>query len=435
MLITTFSTVLFLSGLLSPSCATSVSTMKQNQSLIPEALINLSSNYAILVDKKMQKLYAFQRNHEGVEKVFEAPCSTGKNSGPKMVSGDGKTPEGILYATRVYSDRELSSTYGCMAFHLNYPNLVDRKEGKNGNTIWIHGTNKKLRAFQSNGCITLTNKNILNLSSYIKLDETPIIIKQHVNWVPQNTLLPIKTELESMLNIWWEALKNNDLQGIKSLYDSEESMDRHNLEALTEKIKLLTTSAIKVTCHPENISILNYDRYSVITFDQMITYKDQSWKCGHRKLFLMKHGNRWNITGDRLQAADTDEKFTARLDEIGTVITTRKSIENFIAQWVKSWQSGDMQSYRSHYTPDFKGYGMNLEQWIQHKARLIEVNKSIHITVENLSVIPRSSSVIATFTQRYESTGHSDLGTKQMRLKMINNRWKINRESWKEIQE
>ena len=428
-------TTCLLSGLLSPAYAALGSTVKQNQALIPEALINLSADYAILVDKKMQKLYAFQRNHAGVEKVFEAPCSTGKNSGPKMVSGDGKTPEGILFATRIYSDRELSSTYGCMAFQLNYPNLMDRKEGKNGNNIWIHGTNKKLRAFQSNGCITLTNKNILDLSSFIKLDETPIIIKHHINWVPENTLDPIKTELKSLLNVWWEALKKSDLQEMKRLYDSEESMDFQNLETLTEKLKSWKLSDLDVSCYPENISILHHDRYTIITFDQRIAYKNQSWKHGHCKLFLKKHQDRWSITGDRLQSADTDEQFTARLDEIDRALITRATIEGVITQWVKSWQSSDIQTYRSWYAPDFKGSGMSLKKWMQHKTSLIGMNKNIRITIENLEVIPRSTTVMATFTQRYESTGHSDIGTKTLRLKMINNQWKIYRESWRALQE
>jgi len=431
MLVIAWITTSALSCLLFSACAALGSTVEQHQSLIPEALINLSADYAILVDKKAQRLYAFQRNHTGVEKVFEAPCSTGKNSGPKMISGDGKTPEGILFATRIYSVKELSSTYGSMAFHLNYPNLMDRKEGRNGNNIWIHGTNKKLRAFQSNGCVTLTNKDILDLSSFIKLDETPIIIKHHIKWVPEDTLTALKSEVESVLHAWWDAFKKDELQEMKRLYDSEKSMDHNNIKALAEKLTSWKTSGIEVTCNPANISILNHDRYTVVTFDQLITYRNQSWQCGHRKLFLKKHDDRWNIAGDKLHSADVDETFTARLEAIDTAIVTWETIEAFIKQWINSWQSGDMQSYRSYYAPDFKGYGMNLTEWIQYKTGLIGVNKDLCITMENLNVVPRSTTVTATFTQRYESTGHSDIGVKKLRLKMINNNWKIDRESWK----
>jgi murein L,D-transpeptidase YafK len=425
--------VCLLAGSFSPASAVAPWTEQQKQSLIPEALINLSSNYAVVVDKQMQRLYAFRQNHEGMEKVFEAPCSTGKNSGPKMISGDGKTPEGILFATRIYRDKDLSSTYGCLAFHLNYPNLMDRLEGKDGNNIWIHGTDKKLCAFQTNGCVALTNKNILDLSSFIKLEETPIIIKNSITWVPEATLRPIKTELESVMNLWWEALRSGDLQKINLFYDSEESRDRFSLEALSDKMASWKRMDIPVSSFAENISILHHDRYTVITFDQVIAYKDQSWKCGSRKLFLKKNNDRWSITGERVPLASTGAQFAARLNEIGNAIATRTDIEGMIAQWVKSWQSGDIETYRSHYSPDFRGYGMNLSQWLHYKAGLIAVNKNIRITIENLKVIPGTATAMVIFTQRYESTGHSDFGTKKLRLKRINNRWKIVRESWKAL--
>jgi hypothetical protein len=58
---------------------------------IPDAIVSVSSGYVIAVDKKMQKLYVFKKN-EGFSKVFETSCSTGKNQGSKLVSGDAKTP-------------------------------------------------------------------------------------------------------------------------------------------------------------------------------------------------------------------------------------------------------------------------------------------------------------------------------------------------------
>lgn len=429
----TWITVCILTGSLPAAAATAPRTEQRTRSLIPDALIKLSSHYAVVVDKQMQRVYAFRRNREGVEKVFEAPCSTGKTSGPKMVSGDSKTPEGILFATKIYRDKDLSSTYGCLAFHLNYPNIMDRREGKNGNNIWIHGTDRKLRAFQTNGCVALTNKNITDLSSFITLEETPIIISSSITWVPEATLHPTKIELESMMNEWWGALRNGDLQKMKRFYIAEESMDRVSLEAFSNKLASWKQMDMPVSCHSENTSILYHDLYTVITFDHVISHKDESWTCGRRKLYLEKHNDRWSITAERITPASTGTQFAARLNEIEDIIEARTDIEGMIARWKKSWQSGDIDTYGSHYASDFRGYGMNLDEWLRYKADLTRVNKNITITIKNLKVIPENTTATAIFTQRYESTGHSDFGTKTMMFKKIDNRWKIVKESWKAL--
>ena len=54
---------------------------------IPDSIVSLSSGYIIVVDKKYQKIYVFHKQ-ETFSKVFEASCSTGKNSGSKRVAGD-----------------------------------------------------------------------------------------------------------------------------------------------------------------------------------------------------------------------------------------------------------------------------------------------------------------------------------------------------------
>ena len=58
---------------------------------IPDSIVSISSGYVIVVDKKYQKIYVFHKD-ESFSKVFEARCSTGKNSGSKEVAGDAKTP-------------------------------------------------------------------------------------------------------------------------------------------------------------------------------------------------------------------------------------------------------------------------------------------------------------------------------------------------------
>ena len=108
---------------------------------------------AILVEKKSQTLFLYSAKEGHLLLEFQAACSTGEVFGRKQKSGDRKTPEGIYFLLDEYKDKYLSPIYGKKAFPTDYPNLLDKKAGRNGSAIWIHGTNKKLKPMDSNGCV------------------------------------------------------------------------------------------------------------------------------------------------------------------------------------------------------------------------------------------------------------------------------------------
>ena len=121
---------------------------------IPDSIVSLSSGYIIVVDKQFQKIYVFHKNGN-FSKVFEASCSTGKNPGSKQVAGDAKTPNGIFFVTKNLPNPGPPEIYGSMAFPLDYPTISDKRAGRDGNNIWIHGTTKTLLPTQSKGCVVL----------------------------------------------------------------------------------------------------------------------------------------------------------------------------------------------------------------------------------------------------------------------------------------
>ena len=143
----------------------------------PSAIIKLPENEnAILVEKKNQTLFLYSSKSGELQIQYKTPCSTGEISGVKHKAGDKKTPEGIYFLKDEYEDQYLSPIYGIKAFPLDYPNLMDKRTGKDGSAIWIHGTNKVLKPMDSNGCVALENSSILKLAEYITLDSTPVIL-------------------------------------------------------------------------------------------------------------------------------------------------------------------------------------------------------------------------------------------------------------------
>jgi len=141
----------------------------------------------ILVEKNLQRLRILEYG-EDLKVIADFPAATGENSGIKEVRGDSKTPEGIYFITRVFKDDKVT-IFGDRAFHLDYPNFFDRTKGRNGDGIYIHGTNKKLRPNTTNGCVTLAKNDLDQLENYLNRMVTPVIIVPNTNSINPDTRL------------------------------------------------------------------------------------------------------------------------------------------------------------------------------------------------------------------------------------------------------
>jgi len=129
----------------------------------------------VLVVKDLQRVMVIE--HDGVQPriLVQYVCSTGANSGNKRLRGDERTPEGVYFITKVYTDSKVT-VFGRRAFHLDYPNYFDQAASRGGDGIFIHGTNRELRPNNSNGCVTLDNHDLDDMARYLARDEVPVII-------------------------------------------------------------------------------------------------------------------------------------------------------------------------------------------------------------------------------------------------------------------
>ncbi|NOX25303.1 MAG: L,D-transpeptidase family protein, partial [Deltaproteobacteria bacterium] len=128
----------------------------------------------ILVEKDSHGLQVLR--HDGrLQVIAEFRIGLGTNFGRKEIEGDEKTPEGIYFITKKYIDHRLT-VFGTRAFHLNYPNVFDSLAGRDGNGIYIHGTNRALRYNSSNGCVALNDHDLAGLARFLKVGTVPVII-------------------------------------------------------------------------------------------------------------------------------------------------------------------------------------------------------------------------------------------------------------------
>ncbi|MDX9821667.1 MAG: L,D-transpeptidase family protein [Syntrophales bacterium] len=414
---------------------------------VPTPIVQLSSGYAILIDKQGQRLFVFHKEGTQIKTVFEARCSTGKNPGSKMETGDAKTPEGIFFATKIITEKKTSSIYGPLAIYLDYPNYLDRKIGKNGYNIWIHGTNKPLEPFSTNGCVALQNGDIEKLVRFIQLQKTPIIIQDSVRWVSEEQQQSAKADLQKTLAEWQKALTSGHAAASDYLYAINAPAERQQQKEFLSALRTVKGLDDHYLLSARDVSIFKQDRYAVIQFDQILAVQpDGGFRGTYLKLFLENHNGRWGPV--REVAAETPVTLLAKASATAVrkpsaprpaVPSSRikpdseadtAEVVRFVEAWRSSWEKGDLSSYRSCYAKDFTSRSMNLDVWIAYKGALQRRYKKIRVRVEGLSVEARDGSISAVFIQKYSAPGIKTSGKKKLDLKREDGKWKISRETF-----
>jgi len=436
---------------------------------IPDVLISAGSekaqDYAIIVEKSSQNLYLYEIG-ETNRVNFRMPTSTGEVRGAKSRAGDKKTPEGVYFFTKEHQKRDLAPIYGSRAFPMDYPNLMDQIFERDGNSIWMHGTNKPLKPRDSNGCVALENRDIDKLAKYITLNRTPIIVVDKLAYVPAQTSNELKKPVHELLTQWEAALEQGTYHDYLMFYDDAYLPDISWWPVWLKIKKTQESAALPLTVALKNIMILKHKTVYVALFDQVVKTTDEELFAGTRKLFLAARDNRLKIVGDVYQVVPDDSlkesgsssplvaaglalgksakvKVAAatKVEKEKVKVAARPKaeketeddieIKNMVNDWLSAWSSKDIKKYGAYYAKDFKSQGgASLQAWLDYKRGINQKYDYIKVSQRNLIVRNQKKKSIATFTQNYESSSLKTKGTKQLILIRENGQWKIFREIW-----
>lgn len=106
----------------------------------------------------------------------------------------------------------------------------------------------------------------------------------------------------------------------------------------------------------------------------------------------------------------------------------QKAIRQLVDRWLASWQSGDMETYRSCYASDFEAKGMNLDEWITYKTNVALKSEKIEIRIDALRISVNGKEARAQFRQHYRSSRLKNSVRKILEFRKIDSEWKIYRE-------
>jgi L,D-transpeptidase catalytic domain len=155
---------------------------------VPTEFVRLppSTSHAIAVDASRSRLYVFENGPGGLKRVGHYYVSIGKRGAEKSVEGDQRTPLGVYFIADRLDPNALEDRFGAAALPLNYPNAHDKASGRTGGGIWLHGVPSNTYArppLDTDGCVVLTNPDLIALANLLPRRDTPVIISRNLNWV------------------------------------------------------------------------------------------------------------------------------------------------------------------------------------------------------------------------------------------------------------
>ncbi|HPM00696.1 MAG TPA: L,D-transpeptidase family protein [Candidatus Cloacimonadota bacterium] len=180
-------------------------------------------DHVLIVDKSLQTVWLYQvtKTPFQLSLLSQYPVTTGKNRGDKEKKGDLKTPEGFYLIEGEIPKTRLTPMYGSGAFPINYPNSIDQYLKKKGNGIWLHGTDKALTPYDTEGCVRFDNHELEALSKYFNFTKTPVIICDVIHWVSVEQLQKESLMLKNMIVEWKEAWESQDLASYLQFYHTD----------------------------------------------------------------------------------------------------------------------------------------------------------------------------------------------------------------------
>lgn len=272
---------------------------------LPSALLQLApqQKHALLIDSEKSRIYVFENADGQPRHVADFYISGGKNGFEKAREGDQRTPLGVYQVTSIVGPGKLPDFYGPGAFPLNYPNEWDKRLGKNGSGIWIHGTpsdtySRPPRA--SDGCVVLTNDDFATISRYVNPGTTPIVIVPAVQWQPREQWSAFRDGFSGALAAWKEDWESLSTEKYLSHYSTSFSAEGKGYKEWSTHKQRVNADKRFVKVDIDNLSVFEYPLTPNVPPMVMVTF-DQDYKSSNnaarmkKRQYWQRENGEWKI--------------------------------------------------------------------------------------------------------------------------------------------
>lgn len=269
---------------------------------LPRYVLQLhpGQKHALVVDSRRSRLYVYANARGQPRLVADYYVSLGKNGVEKTRQGDQKTPVGVYHVTGTLPRSKLTDFYGSGAFPINYPNEWDRRLGRNGHGIWLHGVpsdvySRAPRA--SDGCIVLSNSDLDSLGGHVQVGVTPVIIADEIEWSDAVSLERERAGLAAALEQWRIDWQSRDSERYLEHYSPRFASGKQDRAAWATHKRKVNAAKAWIKVGVSAVGMVRYPRerdFVVVTFDQNYRSDRLSNVMKKRQYWIRENGH-WKI--------------------------------------------------------------------------------------------------------------------------------------------
>ncbi len=277
---------------------------KPAANFVPRYLLQMppDQHYAIVVDTQKSRLYVYENDSSSGRPRFVADyyVTQGKLGADKVSEGDKKTPIGVYHVTADLSRRKLADLYGSGAYPISYPNEWDRRQGRSGSGIWLHGTpsdtfSRPPRA--SDGCVVLANNDLNAVAKNLQVGLTPVIISNSVEWLSLDDWNKERGELNRSLEAWRSDWESRDTERYLRHYSRRFQAGNQNFEQFATQKRQVNAGKEWIKVKTDKLSVFRNpgrEEVVVVTFDQDYRSNNLANVMKKRQYWIREEG-RWKI--------------------------------------------------------------------------------------------------------------------------------------------
>lgn len=243
---------------------------------VPRYLLQMQPDQknAVVIDTQKSRLYLYQNDNGRPRFVADYYISHGKLGAEKMREGDKKTPVGVYHVTSSLSPKKVGDFYGTGAFPINYPNEWDKRQGRNGHGIWLHGTpsdtfSRPPKA--SDGCVVLSNVDLDSLAKNLQIGLTPVIISNSIEWLSLDDWQNERSALNRNIEDWRKDWESRDIDRYLEHYSKNFTANNQDLEQFARQKRQVNSSKEWIKVKLSSVSMFRNpgkDELVVVTFEQ-----------------------------------------------------------------------------------------------------------------------------------------------------------------------
>lgn len=284
--------------------------------LLPRQILQLApqQQYALLADASRARLYLFENVNGEPRLKRDYYMTIGRNGTDKRVEGDKRTPVGVYQITTQLPRTKLADLYGTGAFPLNYPNTWDQAQGRSGHGIWLHGVPSDTYSRpprSSDGCVVVTNPDLNELSQYIQVGITPIVIVERADWVTREEWERSRDQLRDELSQWRADWQARNADRFLERYAPEFLQGNGRAWAENKRRNIENKAWIKVEVRDASLFLYPGGEMAYAEFTQDYA-SDRHTSLSSKQIFWKLHDGDWRIVLEKSQSVPTDTRIAQR---------------------------------------------------------------------------------------------------------------------------